>query len=251
MPVNVDSVYQTVQALANKEQRGYLTPQEFNLFANQAQQDMFEQYFYDLGAFTRAGEKTREIGDSVTHLQHKLRNTSGVTIAFTACTHSGAGTWLLPNKALTGKIFYTESGLRRELKALPGDVETITKLSKSRWHAKGGESWYFEDGISSNGDRIQAHKTGVFGSTLTTPITTGITCETVLGKPGLVYWGYIVVNEKPVYDPTQSSNFGLHVSEQTDLVITILKLAGISIEDSQLYQAAAGEEQQNMQQENK
>ena len=31
--VNIDSVYQTVQALANKEQRGYLTPQEFNLFA--------------------------------------------------------------------------------------------------------------------------------------------------------------------------------------------------------------------------
>ena len=51
MAVNVDSVYQTVQALANKEQRGYLTPQEFNLFANQAQQDIFEQYFYDLQAF--------------------------------------------------------------------------------------------------------------------------------------------------------------------------------------------------------
>ena len=30
MPVNVDTVYQTVQALANKEQRGYLTPQEFS-----------------------------------------------------------------------------------------------------------------------------------------------------------------------------------------------------------------------------
>jgi hypothetical protein len=31
--INIDSVYQTVQALANKEQRGYITPQEFNLFA--------------------------------------------------------------------------------------------------------------------------------------------------------------------------------------------------------------------------
>ena len=54
--INVDSVYQTVQALANKEQRGYITPQEFNLFANQAQQDMFEQYIYDLGAHTAQGE---------------------------------------------------------------------------------------------------------------------------------------------------------------------------------------------------
>ena len=37
MAVSIDTVYQTVLALANKEQRGYITPQEFNLFANQVQ----------------------------------------------------------------------------------------------------------------------------------------------------------------------------------------------------------------------
>ena len=37
MPVSIDTVYQRVLALANKEQRGYITPQEFNLFANQVQ----------------------------------------------------------------------------------------------------------------------------------------------------------------------------------------------------------------------
>ena len=47
MPVSVDTVYQRVLALANKEQRGYITPQEFNIFANQAQFEIFEQYFYD------------------------------------------------------------------------------------------------------------------------------------------------------------------------------------------------------------
>ena len=30
MAVSVDRVYQTVLALANKEKRGYITPQEFN-----------------------------------------------------------------------------------------------------------------------------------------------------------------------------------------------------------------------------
>jgi hypothetical protein len=33
-------------SLANKEQRGYITPQEFNLLANQAQMTIFESYFY-------------------------------------------------------------------------------------------------------------------------------------------------------------------------------------------------------------
>ena len=51
--VNIDTVYQRVLSIANKEQRGYITPQEFNLIANQAQQDIFEQYFYDLDQFKR------------------------------------------------------------------------------------------------------------------------------------------------------------------------------------------------------
>ena len=33
MAVSVDTVYQRVLTLAYKEQRGYITPQEFNLFA--------------------------------------------------------------------------------------------------------------------------------------------------------------------------------------------------------------------------
>ena len=46
--IHIDTVYQRVLALANKEQRGYITPLEYNLLANQAQQIIFEQYFYDL-----------------------------------------------------------------------------------------------------------------------------------------------------------------------------------------------------------
>ena len=43
--VSVDTVYQRVLVIANKEQRGYITPQEFNLLANQAQMEIFESYF--------------------------------------------------------------------------------------------------------------------------------------------------------------------------------------------------------------
>ena len=51
--VNIDTVYQKVLAIANKEQRGYITPQEFNLFADQAQLDIFEQYIYDINQFEK------------------------------------------------------------------------------------------------------------------------------------------------------------------------------------------------------
>ena len=41
----------------------------------------------------------------------------------------------------------------------------------------------------------------------------------------------------------------MHESEETDLVIKILELAGVEIKDPQLYQVAATEEAQKTQQE--
>ena len=70
--VNIDTVYQRVLALANKEQRGYITPQEFNLFANQAQMDIFEQYFYDLNQFLRVPGNSTGHSDMVELLEEKI-----------------------------------------------------------------------------------------------------------------------------------------------------------------------------------
>jgi len=236
--INVDTVYQTVQALANKEQRGYLTPQEFNLFANQAQADIFEQYFYDLNAFRSARFQERQVGDSVTFLQHKINNTNGVTYSNTGIVTNGTD---LPDTGHTGQIFVTLGGVRKSIRQIEPDE--IQDLLGSVWHAQAfDEAVYFEDGYQ----RIQVW-TGTGQITTTGPVT----CEHVTGKPPLVYWGYIVVNEKAVYNPNASQDFGLHVSEQPDLVAKILKLAGVSIEDQQLYQAGAAEESLNIQQENK
>ena len=48
MAINIDTVYQRVLSLANKEQRGHINPQQFNLLANQVQFDVFEDYFFKL-----------------------------------------------------------------------------------------------------------------------------------------------------------------------------------------------------------
>jgi len=47
MAVSVNTVYQTVLYILNKEQRGYITPAEFNSLAAQVQQEIFESYFPD------------------------------------------------------------------------------------------------------------------------------------------------------------------------------------------------------------
>jgi len=72
MSVNVNTVYQRVLAITNKEQRGYITPQEFNYLANQAQMDIFEQYFYDINQFSRIPGNDTEYSDMLDILEKKL-----------------------------------------------------------------------------------------------------------------------------------------------------------------------------------
>tara|TARA_R110001592_G_scaffold247440_1_gene509539 strand:+ start:34 stop:972 length:939 start_codon:yes stop_codon:yes gene_type:complete len=72
MAISVDTVYQRVLAIANKEQRGFVTPQEFNLFANQVQMEIFEQYFYDAGQFNRMPRDETPRADVVHLLEEKI-----------------------------------------------------------------------------------------------------------------------------------------------------------------------------------
>jgi len=72
MAVNINTVYQRVLALANKEQRGYVTPLEFNLLANQAQMEIFEQYFYDINLYNRAPGNSTEYADMLHILEEKI-----------------------------------------------------------------------------------------------------------------------------------------------------------------------------------
>jgi len=138
-----------------------------------------------------------------------------------------------------GKIFLNQGGARRTLKEV--DPDLVTDFYASRWHQEGfTDAVFFKDGDK----KIQVWD----GSA---QIITNVTCEQISSRPPLVYWGYVIVNEKPVYDSTNTANFLLHPSEQADLVVKILKLAGISIEDPQLYQAAQAEDSLSIQQENK
>ena len=73
MAVNVDTIYQRVLAIANKEQRGYITPIEFNLYANQAQMSIYEGYFYDLDQALRARGNETFSSDKVDIIEQKLQ----------------------------------------------------------------------------------------------------------------------------------------------------------------------------------
>ena len=79
-------------------------------------------------------------------------------------------------------------------------------------------------------------------------VLSGVTCNYVK-QPGKVEWGYDVINEMALYQPATSVNFEHHSSDETELVMKILELAGIVMNKPGLVQLAGSEEIQKIQQE--
>jgi len=72
MAININTIYQRVLDTANKEQRGYITPKEFNVFADQAQMEIFDSYFYDSEVYGRTRPNDTEHSDRHDIIQEKI-----------------------------------------------------------------------------------------------------------------------------------------------------------------------------------
>ena len=302
MAVSVDTVYQRVLAIANKEQRGYITPQEFNLFANQAQLDVFEQYFYDINQFNRVPGNDTEYSNMLDLLNEKISifqkyqqsvslDSSAIgtlpsdvyrlgTVMYTGATYpieldeiSQSDVLDLEKSALTraklSRPYYTRQ-TKTTIKIYPSILSSSTAVVNG---TISGATALVVDGQSSNrsitvDDTVTG--TGVSGTVTVVSLidqnnlvlsssqsisndvsltfTPSVKCNYV-DKPTTASFDYTIVNGEALYNSTNSVDFELHESEETELVLKVLELAGISIEDPQLYQAATQQEVKKLQQE--
>ena len=104
MAINVNTVYTTVLSILNKEQRGYITPEEFNKLATQVQLEIFENYFEDLNQQLRVPQADSEYANR----QKNIDNCISIfkTIGNTTYVQTGSATALAITAAGTG---YTDS----------------------------------------------------------------------------------------------------------------------------------------------
>jgi len=72
MAISVNNVYQTVLLILNKEQRGYMTPLEFNKTAIQSQLEIFETYFDSLNQQIRVPQTNADFADRVVGIDEKM-----------------------------------------------------------------------------------------------------------------------------------------------------------------------------------
>lgn len=231
MAISVDNVYTKVLSILNKESRGFLTPGEFNKIASQVQLDLLDKAFYDYNrAIVRqsAGRGGRGYADIPRKIQDKIDPfyaTSSISLT------SGVGT--LPT-------FYNIINVSADSRLT--DVERIEKSKLSF----------------------------LLSSPLTAPSTTFpiyyITGSTITVNPSslsTIQMDYVSVPADPVwantvdsttgaltFDSTNAVDFTLHPSEEVELVLGVLKYAGVVIKDPSVIQMATQEDNIKTQLEN-
>ena len=105
----IDSVRKTVQAVANKNNYGYISPQDFNLYCLQAQMDIFEDYFYQYNSWINK-ENARTAGTGYANVAKGLEEVIEMFSAEVYLAQTAAGlnnNYNLPaDYYLINKVFY-------------------------------------------------------------------------------------------------------------------------------------------------
>ena len=315
MAVNINTVYTTVLFILNKEQRGYVTPIEFNSLAVQVQEEIFASYFPDGNQFNRFNQNNQQndteffnmfkdtayrlypfekeaafafdttsqafyyngtgvvykLGeiistytgnptyDSITQLtsksdfsvitrskltsptsQYPICHTTNSNITPITCT----GTITAATVASATAVLNITTGLPVVGNSISGvgiaagtqvvDFDTATNVLtfSSVQTLAAGVSLVFS-GTTSNKLIIKVSPV---------PNSLSINC---LFRPTSPVWGFDVGTlGQYTYNASTSNNFELDVSEQTNLIINILKYCGIIISDPNIVQQAQAEAQQ-------
>ena len=245
MAVNIDNVYQKVLVIANKEQRGYITPQEFNLFADKAQLEIYDGYFHDLKMANYKNKNQKGVGfDEVEMVYQKIshfKNT--VVISQTA----GDNTFELPDRHyLINNVANADLGVEfKELsmkKVLYTEANPLTRATTSR-------PVYVQVGLNITVDGVGGiNQVRIYP---TPTVDTSIHLD-FFKKPETPKWAYVVVQGKALYNASASDlqDFELHISEEENLVTRILGLAGVAMRSPDIAQAGIMDKQSIKQSQN-
>lgn len=245
----INSVRNTVLSVLNKNNYGYISPSDFNLFAKQAQLEIFEEYFSQYNKILN-DENARKSGTGYADVRKTLEEaieTFSVTSNLTQVSTS-ANRYFLPSLTTTGfdyfmitKILcYKQVGVTS---SFLGEAEKvshskITMLVNSNLTAPSEKypAYSQEDGILT-----------VYPSTINQP--TSIKAN-YFRYPKDPKWTFISLsNGEPVFNQSQPDyqDFEIPIEDEYKLVSKILQYAGLSIREIPVLQFGGLEEQKQSQ----
>ena len=254
MAISVDTVYKTVLYILNKEQRGYITPDEFNKLGTQVQLEIFENYFEELNQQLRVGGNSSDYADRVKKLEEK---TNRFFTSESLTVTQGAGEyWAVANLTTLGSgnavhrlgnIEYVEHrDAAIGIGEIPIELEEANQadfsLARRSKLTRPNAMWPMFYIIDTYVRILPANVTS--GAP---PYKSYII--NYIRKPIDPVWHYTVgAVGQYVFDPIvngTSKNFEIDDVDQTDLVLKILQYCGVIIRDPQIVQTAAQLAQQD------
>jgi hypothetical protein len=242
----INSIRNTVLSIINKNNYGYISPSDFNLFAKQAQLDLFEDYFYTYN-FQINKENARRSGTGYADIKKGLAEVIEFFSVSADLTHIATNTFTVPTAATTGSDYYLINKVLfnngTKLKEMEKVTHTkITMLNNSLLTAP-NETF---PAYTLEGDVITAYPT-------TIDANGEVNCQ-YFRYPKDPKWTYITLaSGTPVFDSTQADfqDFELPLSDEPYLVSKILQYAGVSIREGEVVQFGKAEETQNINEESR
>lgn len=216
----IDHVRRTVLSVLNKENRGILTVDQFNAYAKHAQQLLFDQQFAEytkLSLLKNANRLSRDQGDRLSMLR------SNIDKFVKTSTISQTSSYYIKPTDMYSPLTLVYGG--KQMEYVPKYKETYLESS-----TVSGPSALYPGYCDENNYWY------IKPSTLLGSITVNYIRNVVDPK-----WTYTVIGEDPLYNPSASDyqDFELDLESETNLVIEILKLSGVTIREPEVAQAAA------------
>jgi len=247
MAVVIDNVYQKVLALANKEQRGYLTPQEFNLLADKAQKEIYSSYFHHV----KETKLKSNLADESPYKLHVFKANSEIN------QNGGDNTFALPTDLYKINNILVNGHPCRELTSEEVGYSENNPLTKAtsirpvfeRIHGSPQCRLYpMPQGMGFS----QTYNTATFEASSFSGNSGVFISIDYFRLPSRPNWTYVIINEKALFNVSSpdAQAFELHESEEENLVNKILILAGVTIQKPDLQQAGAGQMQIKQQEQN-
>lgn len=251
-------------AVLNKDNNGYLTPEEFNLFAKQAQLEIFEEYFYNYNNLLNKKNK-RLVNTGYADLPRQLIEVIDTFTQFKSLNiiSNSNQSFELPVDWYTfiSVLWKTKCGSSPELSVEAERVGEyqINKLLSSNLTSPSKEypAYVFSPQGSDTPIGLGSSTYGNLGNQITIyPIAPTSDCHlecdlTYIRYPKDPKWTYQMVAGSPIFNQSASDyqDFELPFSDQVEMTLKILQYAGVNIREPEVVQFASGAEAINNQSE--
>ena len=239
----INSVRNTVLSIINKNNYGYISPSDFNLFAKQAQLDIFDEYFIRYNQQINE-ENARLSGTGYADIKKGYEEVIDIFSITSFLTQQTQNVYFLPSASTTGSDYYL---LNKVLcfsgGVLKGEAEKVS-------HSK---ITLLNSSLLTAPSTVYPAYTQEVNAITVFPNTFNQVNDVqsqYIRYPKDPKWTYVTLyGGEPLFDQSQADfqDFELPIDDVNNLVAKILQYAGVSIREADVFQFGQAQEQQQNQ----